>query len=191
MKRKSKILALSILATGLMGCTTVVTKDYGQYLANNSGQSRLDKVNIGNKYYLTPATQNHKASFRSGTAGIANSWVIEFGPVIEETLKSQDMVDALGRLEEVGSPDGKDSVLIIDLKNYDFRDHGAHVTLTMELKKGAKSILQKTYSASGITQGGKMFWGGAMAMKNAVHQSTKSALDQIFGEFVRDVQKVK
>jgi hypothetical protein len=32
-----------------------------------------------------------------------------------------------------------------------------------------------------------MFFGGAFGMKNAVQQSTKAAMDNIMGQFIRDL----
>lgn len=33
-----------------------------------------------------------------------------------------------------------------------------------------------------------MFWGGAFGMKNAIQQSTKSAIDQILIELINDLK---
>jgi hypothetical protein len=48
-------------------------------------------------------------------------------------------------------------------------------------------VFSKTYTQDGKTQGGKMFWGGAFAQKNAVQQSTKLALDEILRQLISDL----
>jgi len=69
------------------------------------------------------------------------------------------------------------NLITFDLENYTFADFGAHIALRMSsIKKGAE-VFSKTYYASGKAQGGKMLWGGAFAMKNAIQQSTRLALD--------------
>jgi hypothetical protein len=58
----------------------------------------------------------------------------------------------------------------------------------LQFNKGAK-VLDKTYRAGGKTHGGKMFWGVAVAMKNATQQSTKTAIDANTAEFTQDINK--
>jgi hypothetical protein len=41
-----------------------------------------------------------------------------------------------------------------------------------------------------MSQGGKMFWGGAFAMKSAVRQSSFDALKKIFSALRQDLGKV-
>jgi hypothetical protein len=48
--------------------------------------------------------------------------------------------------------------------------------------------MEKTYYKTGISQGGKMFWAGAFGMKNAIQQSTKSAIDQILYLALSDIK---
>jgi hypothetical protein len=48
-------------------------------------------------------------------------------------------------------------------------------------------VFEKIYQADGATQGGKMFWGGAFAMKNAVQQSSKLAIDSILRQLINDL----
>ena len=51
-------------------------------------------------------------------------------------------------------------------------------------------LLEKTYTKDGIRQGGKMFWGGAFAMKSAMRQSSFDAYKKVFTELRSDLLKV-
>ena len=123
-------------------------------------------------------------------AGWANSWVIELGGVLDDTMTSEAMVNAIGTVKKTDK-DSKAAkrLLVLNLDHYDFSGMQAHVELTAEVKSRGKRIFKKSYTKKGKSQGGKMFWGGAAAMKNAVQQSTKSALDQVFAELITDVSK--
>jgi hypothetical protein len=48
-------------------------------------------------------------------------------------------------------------------------------------------LFEKTYAGQGDTQGGKMFWGGAFAMKSAIRQSSLDAYKQIFAKLREDL----
>jgi len=52
-------------------------------------------------------------------------------------------------------------------------------------------LFENHYEATGRSQGGKMFWGGAFGMKNAIQQSTKLALDSILSRFMSDLRDQK
>ena len=183
-----KLLILSSLLVATSACTTVINKDYGAYLANNAAETDFPKVKVVKQYHLTPYTQKHSKKIKSAMAGWANTWVLEFGGVIDDTMQSEPIVDAMGELKKVDTvPTSR--TLVINLDRYDFSDKRAHVDMTMEIKSKGKTLFKKSYKKKGPAQGGKMFWGGAAAMKNAVQQSTKNAVDQVFTSFLGDVKK--
>lgn len=171
----------------LCGCSIKheVVKDYPQYLANSRGESQLPATHAASTYALTPQTAAHHYEFRSAMAGYANVWVMEFGKLLDQTLQSEDVQKAFGKLTKAGSEG--DGVLVFELQNYSFTDMGAHVVLKVSMKRNGRSGFEKIYSADGQTQGGKMFWGGAFAMKNAIQQSTKLAVDQILRQLITDL----
>ncbi|WP_207951748.1 hypothetical protein [Pseudomaricurvus alcaniphilus] len=108
--------------------------------------------------------------------------------MLDDTLKSADVQAAFGRLEKVNEAgNGLGGTLTFDLRNYTFQDFGAHIELKVSLSRGGKSIFENTYTQDGKTQGGKMFWGGAFAQKNAVQQSTKLAIDEILRRLITDL----
>jgi hypothetical protein len=161
-------------------------KDYPQYLVNSRGESQLPTTRAASAYALTPQTAAHHYEFRAAMVGYAHVWVVEFGKVLDDTLQSEDVQKAFGQLTKANGPEG-DGVLLFDLQSYTFSDLGAHVTLKVSMKRNGQPWFEKTYTASGETQGGKMFWGGPFAMKNAVQQSTKIAVDQILRQLITDL----
>lgn len=186
-----RALVALIVLTMVTGCSIMhpVADDYGKYLENNKGAGRYQTVKAGDQYYMPAETQNHRYEFRSATVGYANVWVVEFGKILDATMQSRDVVDALGGLRKASAEtQGEGTTVIFDLQNYTFEDHGAHVGLTISVKNAAAEVFKKTYHADGKTQGGKMFWGGAFGMKNAVQQSTKLALDEIINNFTTDLK---
>ena len=183
--------AFLAFALSLSACAHVVTEDYDQYLVNNKGTA-LPAAKVKAVYSIDPSTKSHEYKFSSAMAGMANSWVVKFGDLLRVTLKSEDVQKAFGGIEEVnGAVPAKTRLIEFLLVDYQFRDKMAIVKMNITVKYGDKSILQKTYEAKGNSQGGKMFWGGAMGMKNAVHQSTKFAADKILTDFINDYNAVK
>lgn len=182
--------AVAVLALAVSACTHSVHSDYAQYLVNNETQVTFPHVTESVQYYMDPTTENHSMQVRAITTGIANSWVVDFGRILDATMSGNDMRTAFDEVKKVSSPEGVPGLLLrFSLRRYDFSDFQATVALGISARNDGTEILTNTYSATGISQGGKMFWGGAFAMQNAMQQSTKSALDQIFTEFIGDLKK--
>jgi hypothetical protein len=185
-------IALLAAALVMSGCSIKhdVVKDYPQYLINNQGNSHLPTTSSASGYAVTPATQANHYEFRSAMAGYANVWVVEFGRLLDDTMQSSDVQAAFGKLMKVNNPDESGGLLVFDLQNYSYAELGAHITLKVTYRRGGKDVFSKVYQADGTTQGGKMFWGGAFAMKNAVQQSSKLALDHILMQLINDLNAV-
>ncbi len=180
-----KVLVLAFLLMAAGACSHTVTDDYQQYLNNNQGKT-FPSVGYDVEYVLTPKTKGYTHSFKSAMGGLGNSWTINVGTVLDATLKSQDVQSAFKSLKESS---GKGSrVLTFDVEEYVFANHRAKIRLSVTETHNGKATLKKTYEQEGISQGGKMFWGGAMAMKNAVQQSTKDALDKILTSMMTDLK---
>jgi hypothetical protein len=178
---------MTVLATGC-SIQHPIADDYGQYLANNKGARTLPPAKAPDQYFLPAATQAHRYEFRSATVGYAHVWVVEFGKVLDATMQSPDVVAALGPLKKAGDDKAAGgSTLVFDLQKYTFEDHGAHVELAISVRNAGGETFRKTYQASGGTQGAKMFFAGPFGMKNAVQQSTKLAMDDIFARFIADL----
>jgi hypothetical protein len=181
------VIALCALALG-SGCSIrhYVAEDYPQYLINNQGESRLPATAEAN-YAITPGTRTHAYEFRSALAGYAHLWIVQFGQILDSTLRGREVQSAFGRLVASGAEHPSNGLLIFDLQHYEFADMGAHVTLRVTHRRGGADVFSRIYESSGDTQGGKMFWGGAFAMRNAVQQSTRRALDDILRRLIADL----
>ncbi|MFP5421058.1 MAG: lipoprotein [Gammaproteobacteria bacterium] len=189
MKKIAYLLALTLLAT-LTGCTIKhpIAEDYPAYLSNNTGDSQLPSASGPAAYALSPATSSHHYEFRSAVVGHANLWIVNFGQMLDNTLQSTDVQQAFGRLE--ASQSGDLPLLSFELQEYRFADFRAYITLKVNVSADEQQLFSKTYKVEGKSQGGKMFWGGSFAMKNAIQQSTKLALDDILRDFIQDYNQL-
>ena len=188
MNRKIALIILVALAAGGCSIPHRPAEDYQQYLINNDEKSNLPTTSLETAYVLTPDTIAHQVEFRSATVGYANVWIVEFGKMLETTLQSEDLQEAFGRLSrQLDDEEFAGYLTTFDLLDYQFYDYGAHVTLAIAVSKNGEEIFHKTYDQDGKTQGGKMFWGGVFAMKNAIQQSTKLAVDQIITDFINNL----
>jgi len=182
------LVALLVLATSACTIRHDIEKDYPQYLVNNTGSANLPDTDKASEYFLTSNTQNQSYEFRAVATGYANLWVVEFGKMLDDTLKSTDAQNAFGTLQKVSDVSGDSrGLLTFDLQSYTFEDFGAHISLKISLSRLGQEVFSKTYTQDGKTQGGKMFWAGAFGQKNAVQQSTKLALDEILRQFISDL----
>jgi len=188
MKRSVSILAPMLLLIGASGCNLRhdIANDYGQYLTNNSG-TQLPNTDKSHFYFQTAATQSHHYEFRSAMTGAANVWMVDFGRMLDTTMASSDVQKAFGNIAKSTDAQGSESLLLFDLKWYSFEDFGAHIKLQVQLMQNGAERFSKLYVADGKSQGGKMFWGGAFAQRNAVQQSTKLALDEILRQLIADL----
>lgn len=190
---RTVMICLLVLMSAITGCSInhPIAKDYNQYLSNNLGQSGLPRTPLETNYQLAQATRDHRYEFRAAVVGYAHLWIVEFGKVLSETLESQEVQRAFGRLTPLGDKDAADDYLIsFSLQNYEFKNFRAYIDLHITLTRGEDSLLDKTYQSEGGSQGGKMFWGGPFAMKNATQQSTKLALDKILGDLIDDLNRI-
>ncbi len=180
---------LLMLALSLIGCHSL-SKDYHRYLERSGELPIPASTDLKTGYYITEDTMNHKYSFRAFTSGIANKWIVEFGQMLDVTLQSDSVQRAFGKLAKQGDEKAEGKLLIFDLENYEFSEFTAHIALNVKLMDESDLILDRTYRSRGQPQGGKMFWGGAMATKHAVHQSTQYALNDIMIELIEDINEL-
>ena len=169
-----------------VGCTHQVMDTYPRYLMNNRGSLTLPRVKHEVTYELTPASERHRKEVRSMSAGYAHAWVMEFGKAMHATMASEDVRMAVPRIMR-GRPSPQSVHLEMNVQEFDFRNHRAYLILDVKAFAASKLLGQKRYQAEGTTQGGKMFWGGAPAMRNAMQQSSKAAIDQALQQIFSDL----
>jgi hypothetical protein len=175
----------------LAGCSTYryAAKDYDRYLADNSGSAKLQKATVEADYLLTKETRGHRYAFRSSDVGYENVWVVEFGKMLESSLQSQDVQDSFWRLTKQKGGGTKGYLIVFDLKKYEFKDHEARVTMHISVSANGKRSFDKDYNVVGTEQGGKMFFGGVLAMKNAIQELNKKAIDELMNDLINDLNK--
>jgi len=191
-KRYIALMGLFILyiAVSCGGCSIrhMVSDDYPQYLLNNRDLSKFPKTQYTAEYLLTQNTINHHYEFRAATTGYANLWIVEFGKMMENTLESADIQAAFKKLTKAVGNDSSGAMIIkYDLSDYQFEGFEARVKMEISVTREGIVVFNKRYFEKGISQGGKMFWAGVFGMKNAIQQSTKSAIDKILIQSLNDM----
>lgn len=183
----SILLCLVALSTGC-SIRHVVSDDYTRYLINNEGNYQLPNTDYVAEYVMAPNTANHNYEFRAATVGYAHLWVVNFGKILEKTLESKDVQNAFKKLSKANGK-GTPGILVINfnLVDYEFSGFEALVKLQITAIKDDSILFDKTYFEKGISQGGKMFIAGPFGMKNAIQQSTKSAIDKIMAQSLNDI----
>ena len=190
--RQIVVMMAAILMISACALPHYVHSDYAQYLANNRGQTAFPRISVKAYYYLDEKTQNHQKEIRSIMTGYANQWIVEFGPILDSTMQFGDIHQAFISLEKSDAPSQPNDLLLL-LKLVDYRFEGFEATVNLKITATYKGtiLFEKPYEATGRSQGGKMFWGGAFGMKNAIQQSTKLALDSILSRFMSDLRDQK
>lgn len=179
-----KLAGFALIASTLAttACTTMVANDYPQYLTNNTGQVQAQRLNTVAKYTISDKLMAHQFSVRSFAAGIANSWVVEAGKMLQTTLASADYSSQFS----AGNDQGLE--LAFDLENYEFRNFQTYLTLKVTATKNGQQVLSKSYTSVGANQTSKVMLGGGFAMKNAIQQSTKLAMDDVLKQLIGDLK---
>ncbi len=192
MKRMYQCLVLLavVFATGC-SINHPVADDYPQYLDNNKGEQVFTQSALDADYRIDQETVNHRYEFRAATVGYAHLWIVEFGKILDATLRSADVQAAFQGLDvRPAAATSSGNVIDFRLDNYEFKNHHAFVSLNIAFASDGTEVLNKTYHAEGKSQGSKMFWGGPFAMKNATQQSTKIAVDEILEDFIQDINRL-
>ena len=179
---KKLLLPLVFGALFTTGCTTMVAKDYPAYLDNNQGSVSVPQMNKVATYSITDRTMAHKFKVKSFMAGAANSWIVEIGKMLDMSLKTADYDTAF-------SAQNQDLTVSFDLENYEFKNFQTYLTLKVSVSEGGKELYTREYSTVGKNQSGQVIMGGAFAMKNAVQQSTKYAIDDILNQLLNDLKQ--
>jgi len=181
------MMTLAVIVTSSCSTGNIIARDYDRYLKNNERSGLFQKVNLAVEYEIDNSTVKHNYSYSPGTVGYDSAWVIEFGKILQHTINSQDVQEAFLKLTTGNKEKSKNSILRFKMIGYEFRDHRAFVSLNVSLMSCENLVFDNTYNAKGRGQGGKIFLAGTFGIKNAVQQSTKSALDKIFHNLISDI----
>ncbi|MGB5832281.1 MAG: hypothetical protein WBG92_09875, partial [Thiohalocapsa sp.] len=163
----------SVFAIGFVvlggGCAHEVTFDRPPAYEVSS-----PKQNEGIIAVIDRKTLTHEVPIRSFMTGNAHSWKAEPGDMLRQVAEIElpQMFASYALTESYKELPGA-ITLVMTVPNYRFEDFQAKVRVTAAAYgEGKRQLFQKTYSAEGATQGAKMFWGGAFAMKSAIRQSS-------------------
>ena len=121
---------------------------------------------------------------KSAMTGIAHNWNARPVTMMKQ-VADIEFPQMFKHYEVVATPESGTEEKRIDLwlavSDYSFANHKATITVSgIAIAPDGTSLFESSYTESGETQGGKMFWGGAFAMKSAMRQSSLAALQAIF-----------
>jgi hypothetical protein len=179
----------AVISIAGLGCSTHHVKDdYAHYLARSTGKRPLPRTNLTAAYMIASETQDHEYVVSPAGTDYGQEWIVEFGDMLDQTLRSSDVQAAFGKLEERREDKPSPGSLVkFELVDYSFEDSYAHLELRISLVTGGVQRFARTYRADGKSQHGKVVFAGPFGVRNAVQQSTKLAMDEVLGEFIADV----
>lgn len=186
MKIARAVVALSVLL--ITGCAHQVT-----FEKPDSYSISAPRQEVGVTTVIDQQTLEKKVPIRAFMTGIAHSWEAEPGDMLKQVadIELPQMFSQYEFARAYKEPQLKWITLELAVPSYEFEEFRARVSVTATVSDaGKKQLLQKTYSAEGETQGAKMFWGGAFAMKSAIRQSSLDAYKKVFAQLRDDLARV-
>jgi hypothetical protein len=180
-----------VLSAAAMGCSINhhIAEDYGDYLAKNPSKSGIPKTEESAEYYISKQTERHSYIFSAFTVGYANDWIVEFGEILDETMLSDEIRASFKSITKTDASSTLQNLIVFHLVDYMFVDYRADIRLHISYSSYGQIVIDKLYKATGLPQTMQMWGGGAFSMRDAIHDSTKSAIDQIMTEFITDINK--
>ena len=150
------------------------------------------KFDAGLIAVITPETVSQGRPIISLMTGAIHTWEAHPGEMLRQIAEIEfpQMVRYYHTATAYEEPKEGGQRLTVELSvpHYDFSDF--HATVVVQAKTygpGRVLIFDKSYRSEGDTQGGKMFWGGAFAMKSAIRQSSFQAYKSVFSKLRFDV----
>lgn len=156
------------------------------------GQQQLDAGLIA---VITPETIAQRKLINSFMTGAAHTWEARYGEMLQQIAEVE--LPQMFRYYRTSSAyeepkEGLKGLTVeLALQHYDFSDF--HATVVVQAKgygAGHTLLFDKSYREEGDTQGAKMFWGGAFAMKSAIRQSSFDAYKKAFAKLRADLAAV-
>ena len=185
--QRVRVVMLSV-CTGLIlaGCHHQIRfEDIGYSLE----QKQLDAGLIA---VVTPQTIAQGHPIHSIMTGAAHTWEAKPGEMLRQIAEIEfpQMFRYYHTASAYEEPTEGGKRLTVELlvPYYDFSDF--HATVVVQAKAygpGHAQLLDKSYREEGDTQGAKMFWGGAFAMKSAIRQSSYDAYKKVFAKLRADL----
>ncbi len=187
MKNRFGVLGIGLI---LSGCAHQVAFQDANYEIGGSKHPHRVVVVIEKKTLL------EKEVINSAMAGVVNEWEVQPGEMLKQVsdIEFPQMFDHYEFSSSYPSKETGKQVAIVELSlvKYEFADFHATITMRAVLSRfdeGKHILLDRTFSESGSTQGGKMFWGGAFSMKSAIRQSSIEAYRKMFKDLREELLK--
>ncbi len=141
---------------------------------------------------MNSRTLNDQVTIKSFMTGIGQNWNAQPGLMVKQVAEIEfpQMFNEYQFREVSQEPEKGTSNLTmkIGIPKYVFASFRATFVLHAKVYGDNKRVLlDKSYTETGMSQGAKMFWGGAFAMKSAVRQSSFDALKKIFTALRHDL----
>lgn len=141
---------------------------------------------------ITEQERTREVPVRAYMTGIAHSWEAQPGEMLLQVAEIElpQMFEQFRLVEEMDT-DEPGFGLYLSIPGYLFAEFRARVTVRARLvDELGQELLDETYEAEGPSRGGRMFWGGAFAMKSAMRTSSLEAFKEIFVALRNDLNTV-
>jgi len=189
---RTAMLLLAVLLLG--GCISheVGFQDVSYAVAPSTGAKDPDTALT---IVIDPQTRTQTVTIHSFMTGIGNDWNTDPGQMLVDvaTIEFPQIFGQTKLVEAYEEPatGTHRAILKLTIPSYKFADFHASITVHAAVyAPGTMLLWEKDYSAEGATQGTKMFFGGAFAMKSAIRQSSLDAYKQIFAQLRPELEKI-
>lgn len=150
------------------------------------------KFDAGLIAVITPESLSQRKPITSLMTGAAHTWEAHPGEMLSQIAEVEFPQFAqyyrIASSYEEPREGAQRLTVVLSVPHYDFSSF--HATVVVQAKAygpGRVLIFDKSYRSEGDTQGGKMFWGGAFAMKSAIRQSSFQAYRSAFSRLRIDL----
>jgi hypothetical protein len=144
-------------------------------------------------FHIDKDLRDKMYSGRAWSSGIAQRWDVPVGNIVHQYagpyLKSG--FASFSEIDNLAATPDPDYDILIRLTDIDYYMEGqaAHCDLTFVIEDfTGKQIFTKKYHADGPSGFGRVFAAGAFAQKSAIRQSTHMVMENIYKNFLSDVQ---
>jgi len=142
---------------------------------------------------IEPAERTRTVPVRSFMAGAAHSWESEPGQMLMQ-VADVELPQMFARYKLVDRlPEGDKAVHILELSVPEYRFESFRASVGVQARftsVDGRELLERLYRADGAGRGGRMFWGGAFAMKSAMRTSSLEAFKEIFSRLRADLNQI-
>lgn len=181
---------LCLLGMLASGCAHQVTFDHPEHYVVTGSRQNASVTTV-----IDAQTLAMKVTINSIMTGAAHEWVVEPGDMLKQVadIELPQLFSHYEFSTTYKEPSGSARPIVVQLAIPSYKFEEFHAKFAVNAKvygPNRRPLLDKTYAAEGDTEGAKMFWGGAFAMKSAIRQSSLDALKKIFEQLRADLTAV-